>query len=574
MGYIKGSDRSQGMLLPQTIDDYIGENNAVRAIAAFLERVDFVKLGFVRARAADTGRPGYDPRLLMGLYLWGSLNGLCSSRKLAHECQRNLEVIWLCENLHPDFKTIADFRAANAAGIRGVVVEFRRWCLAAGLYGKEIVAVDGSKFKAVNSKQRNYTREKLQQLLVRERAKINEYLEAMDAADAAEAAEEETELTAAQLKEKIASLDRYLAAHEQLAADLEKSGNSQVSLTDPDAKLMKTARGSEVSYNVQTVVDSKLKLLVTYAVTNEANDLRQLAVLGQAAQEALGIEALTVLADGGYYEGNALKECEEAGLITYVPEPQSGAANHRGVFANRRFHYDAERLVEAERVEHERRAVVEAGAVLGPEPARQPARGAGHRLAARVAPEALGQLVQAALELRTSAASAPFCGPNTRGASSNGVCTSQSTSMSTLTPASVERLERAGAAVRGGRAAHGHDHALHAGLDRRDDQLAGPARGGRPRVALVLGDQPEPARPRHLHDRRPAAVDQGEGGVDRPAERIGDRDRAQLAVERRQQRVDRALAAVRHRQLLGRAAGGAQAARRSPPPPRARRTCP
>ena len=343
MGYIKGSDRSQGMLLPQTIDDYIGENNAVRAIAAFLERVDFVKLGFVRARAADTGRPGYDPRLLMGLYLWGSLNGLCSSRKLAHECQRNLEVIWLCENLHPDFKTIADFRAANAAGIRGVVVEFRRWCLAAGLYGKEIVAVDGSKFKAVNSKQRNYTREKLQQLLVRERAKINEYLEAMDAADAAEAAEEETELTAAQLKEKIASLDRYLAEHEQLAADLEKSGNSQVSLTDPDAKLMKTARGSEVSYNVQTVVDSKLKLLVTYAVTNEANDLRQLAVLGQAAQEALGIEALTVLADGGYYEGNALKECEEAGLITYVPEPQSGAANHRGVFANRRFHYDAER---------------------------------------------------------------------------------------------------------------------------------------------------------------------------------------------------------------------------------------
>lgn len=343
MGYIKGSDRSQGMLLPQTIDDYIGENNAVRAIAAFLERVDFVQLGFVRAQAAATGRPGYDPRLLMGLYLWGSLNGLCSSRKLARECQRNLEVIWLCEHLHPDFKTIADFRAANGAGISGVVVEFRRWCLAAGLYGKEIVAVDGSKFKAVNSKQRNYTRAKLQQLLARERAQISAYLEAMDAADAAEAEEEETELTAAQLKEKIASLDRYLAEHEQLAAALEKSGQRQVSLTDPDARLMKTARGSEVSYNVQTVVDSKLKLLVTYAVTNEANDLGQLAVLGQAAQEALGMEALTVLADGGYYEGKALKECEEAGLITYVPEPQSGAANHRGVFANSSFHYDAER---------------------------------------------------------------------------------------------------------------------------------------------------------------------------------------------------------------------------------------
>lgn len=343
MGYIRGSDRSQRVLLPQTVDDYVAENNAVRAIAAFLERLDFVKLGFVRAQAAETGRPGYDPRLLMGLYLWGHLNGLCSSRKLARECQRNLEVIWLCEKLHPDFKTIADFRTANAAGIKGVVVEFRRWCMAAGLYGKEIVAVDGSKFKAVNSKQRNYTREKLQRLLARERAKISEYLEAMDAADAAEAEEEEAELTAEQLKEKIAGLERYLAEHEQLAQELEESGENQVSLTDPDAKLMKTASGSEVSYNVQTVVDSKLKLLVTYEVTNEGNDLGQLAAMAQAAQQALEVEELTVLADGGYYEGKALKECEEGGLITYLPEPQSGAATHRGVFANNRFHYDAER---------------------------------------------------------------------------------------------------------------------------------------------------------------------------------------------------------------------------------------
>ena len=343
MGYIKGIDRSQGVLLPQTIDDYVAENNAVRAVEAFLERLDFVKLGFVRAQAAETGRPGYDPRLLMGLYLWGHLNGLCSSRKLARECQRNLEVIWLCRNLQPDFKTIADFRRANGAGIKGVVVEFRRWCVAAGLYGKEIVAVDGSKFKAVNSRQRNYTREKLTRVLARERAKITEYLEAMEAADAVEGEEEEAELTAGQLKEKIAGLDRYLAEHEQLAQELEQSGESQVSLTDPDAKLMKTARGSEVSYNVQTVVDSKLKLLVTYAVTNEGNDLGQLAVMAQAAQAALEVDELTVLADGGYYEGNALKECEEAGLITYVPQSQSGAAKHYRVFAHKQFRYDAER---------------------------------------------------------------------------------------------------------------------------------------------------------------------------------------------------------------------------------------
>jgi transposase len=343
MGYIKGTERSQGLLLPQTLDDYVAENNEVRAIAAFLERLDFAKLGFVRAEAAETGRPGYDPRLLMGLYLWGHLNGLCSSRKLARECQRNLEVIWLCEQLQPDFKTIADFRRANAVGIKGVVVEFRRWCQAAGLYGNKIVSVDGSKFKAVNSKQRNYTREKLKQVLARERAKISEYLKAMDAADAAEAEGEETELTAEQLKEKIAGLERYLAEHERLAQELEESGANQVSLTDPDAKLMKTASGSAVSYNVQTVVDSKLKLLVTYEVTNAGNDLGQLAAMAQAAQQALEVEELTVLADGGYYEGNALKECEAAGLITYVPEPQSGVARQRGVFANNRFHYDAER---------------------------------------------------------------------------------------------------------------------------------------------------------------------------------------------------------------------------------------
>jgi transposase len=343
MGYIKGSHRSQGMLLPQTIDDYLTANNEVRAIAAFVDRLDFVKLEFVRAEAAATGRPGYDPRILMGLYLWGHLNGLCSSRKLARECHRNLEVMWLCEQLHPDFKTIADFRTANVAGIKGVVVEFRRWCLAAGLYGKEIVAVDGSKFKAVNSSQRNYTGEKLKKILARERAKIAEYLAAMDAADAAEAKAEEIELTAEQLKEKIAGLEKYLAEHERLAEELEASGESQISQTDRDAKLMKTAHGSAVSYNVQTVVDSKLKLLVTYEVTKELNDLGQLAAMGQAAQQALGAKELTVLADGGYYESKDLKECEDAALITYLPQPESGAAKHYGVFANDQFQYDSER---------------------------------------------------------------------------------------------------------------------------------------------------------------------------------------------------------------------------------------
>ena len=341
MRYIKGQERNQSVLFPGTIDEYVAENNAVRAIAAFLGRLDFVKLKFVRGQAAGTGRPGYDPRLLMGLFLWGHLNGIRSSRKLERESHRNLEVIWLCENLRPDFKTIADFRKDNGAGIKGVVVEFRRWCLAAGLYGKEMVAVDGSKFKAVNSKERNFTRKRLSQLLARERAKISEYLEAVAAADETES--EEPELSAAQLQEKIAGLERYLAEHEALERELEASGASQVSVTDPDAKLMKTAQGSEVSYNVQTVVDSKHKLIVAYEVTNERNDLGQLAVMAQQAKEALQVAELTVLADGGYYEGNALKECEQAGVTTYVPQPQSREAKRRGIFEQKQFRYDQQR---------------------------------------------------------------------------------------------------------------------------------------------------------------------------------------------------------------------------------------
>jgi transposase len=341
MSYIKGQERNQSVLFPGTIDEYVAENNAVRAIAAFVGRLDFVKLKFVRGQAAETGRPGYDPRVLMGLFLWGHLNGIRSSRKLERESHRNLEVIWLCENLRPDFKTIADFRKDNGAGIKGVVVEFRLWCMAAGLYGQEMVAVDGSKFKAVNSKERNFTRKKLGQLMARERAKISEYLEAVAAADEAES--EEPALSAEQLQEKIAGLERYLAEHEALERQLAASGESQVSLTDPDAKLMKTAQGSEVSYNVQTVVDSKHKLIVAYEVTNERNDLGQLAVMAQQAKEALQVAELTVLADGGYYEGKALKECEQAGVTTYVPPPQSREAKRRGIFEQKQFRYDHQR---------------------------------------------------------------------------------------------------------------------------------------------------------------------------------------------------------------------------------------
>lgn len=341
MSYIKGMARGQSLMFPPTLEEYVEEDNPVRAVAAFLARLDFAKLGFVRGRAAETGRPGYDPRMLMGLYVWGHLNGVRTSRKLEQACRSNVEVMWLTGNLRPDFKTIADFRKDNGKGIKGVLTEFRLWCRAAGLYGSELVAVDGSKFKAVNSRERNFTSKKLKQIIARERAKVSEYLVELAAADEAEGAE--TKLSAAELKAKIAGIEKYLTQHEKLEQELAASGASQVSLTDPEARLLKTAHGSEVGYNVQAVVDSKHKLIVTYEVTNEGNDLGQLAPMAQQAKEALQVEELTVLADGGYCEGNALKECEEAGITTFVSVPESKEAARRGIFRADKFHYHPER---------------------------------------------------------------------------------------------------------------------------------------------------------------------------------------------------------------------------------------
>ena len=344
MSYIEGAARGQSHLFPPTIDEYIEAENPVRAMAAFLGRVDFAQLGFERARAAETGRPGYDPRMLMGLYLWGHLNGVRTTRKLERECGRNLEVMWLCQNLRPDFKTIADFRKDNGEAIKGVGAEFRMWCATAGLFGKELVAIDGSKFKAVNSRERNFTSKKLQGLIKRERAKMSEYLAALAEADEAESAAE-PKLKAAELQEKIAGIEKYLKQHEELAAQLEASGESQVSLTDPEARLMTTANGSAVGYNVQMAVDSKHKLIVAYEVTNEGNDSRQLASMAQQAKAALQVAELMAVADGGYFEGNALKECEETGITTFVPVRESKEAKRLGIFPQDQFRYEAERDV-------------------------------------------------------------------------------------------------------------------------------------------------------------------------------------------------------------------------------------
>jgi len=340
LGYIRGSERGQHILFPSTLDEYIEEANPVRVIAAFVRTLEIEQLGFVRGAAAETGRPGYDPRQLLGLFIWGHLNKVRTSRKLERECGRNLEAMWLMENLRPDFKTIADFRKDNGEPIMQTVVQFRVWCLAEGLYGREMLAVDGSKFKAVNNSERNFTTKKLAKVIERERAQVEKYLQDIAAADQEDEAEPpEPPLSAEQIGEKLNKLKERLTKHEQLEQTLKASGESQISLTDADARLMKTSKGSDVCYNVQMVVDHKHKLIAAYEVTNDGNDLGQLANMAKQGQEALGVKEVTVLADGGYFDGNTIKECEAAGITTFLPLPKSGAASKQGVFAAAQFRY-------------------------------------------------------------------------------------------------------------------------------------------------------------------------------------------------------------------------------------------
>jgi transposase len=343
MSYINGTARGQSVLFPRTLDEYLDENNAVRAIDAFIEYLGFDELGFVRGEPAETGRPGYDPRVLLGIFIWGHLNRVRSSRRLEQECGRNVELMWLSGQLQPDFKTLCRFRQENGEAINQVLVQFRVWCNSAELFGKELVAIDGSKFQAVNSTARNVTRGRLAKLIEREKQSVRQYLAELAATDEQEAAEPERELTAAELKQKIATIGEYLKQHEELLAEMKESGQKQRSLTDPEARLMKTAKGMDVCYNVQLAVDSKHKLIASVAVTNEVTDQEQLAEMAQQAKAELGVAELTVVADGGYFGSEVIKACEDEKITAYVPVPELGNAQRRGLFTRAKFVYDADR---------------------------------------------------------------------------------------------------------------------------------------------------------------------------------------------------------------------------------------
>jgi transposase len=336
MAYVEGTNREQVVLFPAVMDDYVTRDNPVRFVEAFVNRLELGALGFSKAEPEERGRPAYDPRDLLKLYIYGYVNEVRSSRKLERETKRNVEVMWLLRRLTPDHKTIANFRKENAGALPAVFREFSKVCRQLNLFGRELVGIDGSKFRAVNSADRNFTEAKLNKRLQWIEEKIAKYLAALQAEDEAESTEEEG--SAAELEAKIAALQERQLVYEGLKEQLVESGEKQISLTDPDARLMKGRQGHHVSYNVQIAVDSKHKLVADFAVTNEGNDLNCLAELAQGAQQALGVKELKVCADRGYYNTTQIKTCEDAGIEVHMERPQP--AQTAGIFPLGRFTYD------------------------------------------------------------------------------------------------------------------------------------------------------------------------------------------------------------------------------------------
>ena len=346
MNYIAGSDRGEALLLPEVLDDYIAPENPVRFIDAFIGQLDLHKAGFTNAVLNETGRPPYDPGDLLRLYLYGYLNRVRSSRGLEREAARNLELIWLLRKLRPDFKTIADFRRDNGKAIKAVGREFILLCRKLELFGGELVAIDSTKIKAQNAKGRNYSEAKVKALLAEIEKKVSAYLKELDQSDTQEeeASHESVivpRLSAEELKEKIAQLKERKKELQSVAEDLEQSGATQVSLTDPDSRAMSMGRGSTVGYNVQAAVDAKHSLIVDTHVTNTTSDLGALGMMAIKTQEALEARNLSVVADKGYYNGKEVLVCDTIGVTAYVAKPLTSANTARGLYGKESFKYDA-----------------------------------------------------------------------------------------------------------------------------------------------------------------------------------------------------------------------------------------
>src|SRR5713226_567202 len=340
--FIDGEDRMQQALLPHSLEDYVGEENPVRVIEVFIDELDLAALGFSGMTPAATGRPAYHPSTLLKIYLYGYLNRLQSSRRLEREAQRNIELMWLVGRLAPDFKTIADFRRDNGAAIRAVCRQFVELCRQLGLFTRAVIAIDGSKFKAVNNRDKNFTVAKVGKRIEQVDASIVRYLAALDRADREEG--DVAEAKSGRLKEKIAGLRRQMQALKAMEQMVQDAPDQQVSLTDPDARSMATSgKGTAtVGYNVQTAVDAEYHLIVAHEVTNQGHDRSHLAPMALKAQEATGCEQITALADRGYFSGDQVLSCEGTGVAPIVPKTLTSSGAKRGFFTRQDFIYDAE----------------------------------------------------------------------------------------------------------------------------------------------------------------------------------------------------------------------------------------
>jgi len=339
--FVEGQCRTQGTLLPEQLDDFVADTNPVRVVDIFVDELDLGKLGFEGITPAQTGRPAYHPAVLLKLYIYGYLNRIQSSRRLEREAQRNVELMWLTSRLTPDFKTIANFRKENGKAIRGVCRQFVALCHQLGLFEETLVAIDGSKFKAVNNRDRNFTSAKLQRRMEEIEASINRYLTALDTAD--RQAPEVAQAKTARLNEKIAALKAQMKALKEIEVQLEATPDKQISLTDPDARSMKTRGTGIVGYNVQTAVDAKHHLIVAHEVTNIGTDRDQLSPMSKLARSAMETKQLTVIADRGYFKGEEILACENAGITVFVPKTTTSNAKADGRFDKADFIYDAQR---------------------------------------------------------------------------------------------------------------------------------------------------------------------------------------------------------------------------------------
>jgi transposase len=338
--FVEGMDRGQSTFFPECLEDWICEDNPVRVIDAFVEALDLAELKFCGVEPEATGRPAYHPSVMLKLYIYGYLNRVQSSRRLERESGRNVEVMWLTGRLVPDHKTIADFRKDNGPAIRKVCVRFVALCRQMGLLTQASVAIDGSKFKAVNNRDKNFTRAKMERRLAPIDQSVVRYLSQLDSADLQEPSEALAAKTA-HLKEKLAKLASELERLKAIEQAMLASPDQQISLTDLDSRSMATSgRGSGVvGYNVQVAVDTEHHLIVTHDVINIGNDRGQLARMSKQAKQTLGTNKLDVIADRGYFDGQEILACAEAGITVTLPKPMTSGAKAEGRFGKQDFVY-------------------------------------------------------------------------------------------------------------------------------------------------------------------------------------------------------------------------------------------